>query len=158
MNTKEIPIGVVGLGLMGCSICTCLLIAGHPVIALAPVSSDLSHAEMRITAHLKKSMDNRLVENDPDFYLRNLTITEEYANLSNCQLVIECTLEDIGIKESVFGKIEEVISSEALLTSNTSAIPISVLQKLTKHPERFLGLHWAEPSHTTRFWKLSVET
>jgi 3-hydroxybutyryl-CoA dehydrogenase len=35
--------------------------------------------------------------------------------------------------------------------SNTSAIPISILQKLTKHPERFFGLHWAEPSHTTRF-------
>ena len=37
------------------------------------------------------------------------------------------------------------------MTSNTSAIPISLLQKMTKHPDRFFGLHWAEPSHTTRF-------
>jgi 3-hydroxybutyryl-CoA dehydrogenase len=154
MNTNEIPIGVVGLGLMGCSICTCLLIAGHPVIALAPVSSDLSHAELRITAHLKNSKLNGLVKEDPDYYLRQLTITEDYLQLGPCQLVIECTLEDIEIKGSVFGKIETAISSEALLTSNTSAIPISVLQKLTKHPERFLGLHWAEPSHTTRFLEI----
>lgn len=154
MNTKEIPIGVVGLGLMGCSITTCLLIAGHPVVAIAPVSSDLLHAEKRIKDHLNKSKLNGLVNEDADYYLHNLTITEDYSELQFCQLVIECTLEDMDIKGAVFKKIEEVISSEALLTSNTSAIPISVLQKLTKHPERFLGLHWAEPSHTTRFLEI----
>jgi 3-hydroxybutyryl-CoA dehydrogenase len=47
-----------------------------------------------------------------------------------------------------------VIASDALLASNTSAIPISVLQKLTQHPERFFGLHWAEPAHTTRFLEI----
>jgi 3-hydroxybutyryl-CoA dehydrogenase len=41
-----------------------------------------------------------------------------------------------------------------LLTTNTSAIPISSLQKLTLHPERFLGLHWTEPAHTTRFLEI----
>jgi 3-hydroxybutyryl-CoA dehydrogenase len=69
-------------------------------------------------------------------------------------LVIECTLEDLAIKKSVYGKIEAAISGEALLTSNTSAIPISVLQKQTRHPNRFFGLHWAEPSHTTRFLEI----
>jgi 3-hydroxybutyryl-CoA dehydrogenase len=41
-----------------------------------------------------------------------------------------------------------------LLTSNTSAIPISELQKLTQKPDRFFGLHWSEPSHTTRFLEI----
>jgi 3-hydroxybutyryl-CoA dehydrogenase len=68
--------------------------------------------------------------------------------------VIECTLESEAIKQSVYNKIETVISSDAILTSNTSAIPISILQKLTRHPERFFGLHWAEPSHTTRFLEI----
>ena len=45
---NEIPIGVVGLGLMGCSIATCLLMAGHPVKAIAPIESDLQHAAKRI--------------------------------------------------------------------------------------------------------------
>jgi 3-hydroxybutyryl-CoA dehydrogenase len=44
-----------------------------------------------------------------------------------------------------------VIAEEALLCSNTSAIPISILQQHTLIPNRFFGLHWAEPSHTTRF-------
>ena len=65
--------------------------------------------------------------------------------------MIECTIENIAIKQSVYEKIEAVISKDAMLTSNTSAIPISILQSHTKYPHRFFGLHWAEPSHTTRF-------
>jgi 3-hydroxybutyryl-CoA dehydrogenase len=154
IKTSAIPVGVVGLGLMGCSITTCLLIAGHPVVAVAPISSDLLHADRRIREHLTKSQDNGLVVNDPEHYLKNLLITEDYSSLGNSQLVIECTIENKVIKASVYQKIEEVISPEALLTSNTSAIPISTLQQLTKHPKRFFGLHWAEPSHTTRFLEI----
>ena len=154
INTQEIPVAIVGLGLMGCSIVTCMLIAGHPVVALAPISDDLLHSEKRIREHLEKSFENGIVTNNPDFYFKNLIITEDYSELSPCKLVVECTIENIGIKESVYKKIENVIAPEALLTSNTSAIPISTLQKLTAYPERFLGLHWTEPAHTTRFLEI----
>lgn len=154
INTNEVSVGVVGLGLMGCSIVTCLLIAGHPVIAVAPISDDLVHAEKRIKDHLKRSVDNRIISGSLDFYFQNLKITEDYDELKPCQLVIECTIENIIVKESVYKKIEGIISAEAILTSNTSAIPISTLQKLTTHPKRFLGLHWAEPAHTTRFLEI----
>jgi 3-hydroxybutyryl-CoA dehydrogenase len=151
MNTKEIPVAVVGLGLMGSSIVTCLLIAGHPVIALAPLSNDLLFAKRRITDHLEKAFQNKIIAYSADYYLNNLLITEDYAELYASKLVIECTIENIDVKESVYKKVEAVIASDALLVSNTSAIPISTLQKLTQHPERFLGLHWTEPAHTTRF-------
>jgi 3-hydroxybutyryl-CoA dehydrogenase len=147
MNTNEIPVAVVGLGLMGSSIVTCMLIAGHPVVALAPQSSDLLFAKKRITDHLQKAFDNNIIGHEADYYLSNLLITEDHAQLYASKLVIECTIEDIDVKESVYKKTEAVIASDALLVSNTSAIPISKLQKLTKHPERFLGLHWTEPAH-----------
>src|SRR5919198_1333879 len=94
---SEIPVGVVGLGLMGCNITVCLLIAGHPVVAVAPIPIDLEHAEERIKHHLIKSKDEELVTNDPEFYFANLTITEDYAKLQNCKLVIECTIENVDI-------------------------------------------------------------
>ena len=47
-----------------------------------------------------------------------------------------------------------MINDQAILASNTSAIPISILQQQTKFPNRFFGLHWAEPSHTTRFLEI----
>lgn len=150
-SRESIPIGVVGLGLMGCSIATCLLMAGHPVVAIAPIESDLQHAEKRIREHLTKSRQEKLIEKLPEAVMGNLSITTDYSVLFSCALVIECTLEDLSIKKKVFEKIEAVIRPDALLTSNTSAIPISILQKQTKYPKRFFGLHWAEPSHTTRF-------
>lgn len=153
-ETKSLPVGVVGLGLMGCSITTCLLMAGHPVVAIAPIEDDLRHAGRRIGEHLTKSREEGLTNENPETVMQRLTITMDYNALRDCRLVIECTLENAAIKQSVYEKIEAVIASDALLTSNTSAIPISDLQKLTKHPQRFFGLHWAEPSHTTRFLEI----
>ena len=150
----SINVGVVGLGLMGCSITTCLAIAGHPVIAVAPVSSDMQHAARRIEGHLVKSHEEGLVSEAPEHYFKQLTITEDYSLLEGCKIVIECTLENIDIKKSVYHLIEEVIDTQSILASNTSAIPISILQKETKYPDRFFGLHWAEPSHTTRFLEI----
>lgn len=154
MNTSDIPVGVVGLGLMGCSISACLLMAGHPVIALAPIASDLDHARARIEGHLKRSFEEGIILTDPETAIRMLTITEDYAALSICRLVIESTIENLEIKKVVYGKIESFITQDCILVSNTSAIPISILQKLTGQPNRFLGLHWAEPSHTTRFLEI----
>jgi 3-hydroxybutyryl-CoA dehydrogenase len=103
---------------------------------------------------LNKAKEEGLLTETADFYLGNLIISEDYGHLKLCQLVIECTIENEEIKRSVYGKIEAEISDDALLTSNTSAIPISELQNLTQKPERFFGLHWAEPSHTTRFLEI----
>lgn len=151
---EEIPVGVVGLGLMGSSICVCLLMAGHPVVAVAPLPIDLELARPRIVRHLEHARTNGMTDKTPEEFIKNLVITEDYAALKPCGLVLECTIEDISVKKSVFDKIEPHISTDALLTSNTSAIPITVLQNMTKHPNRFFGLHWAEPSHTTRFLEI----
>lgn len=151
IKASEIQIGVVGLGLMGCSITTCLLIAGHPVVAVAPIAVDLVLAKKRITNHLKRSRKEKMITKAAGDYFKKLEITEDYSKLKNCKLVIECTIESIEIKKNVYHKIETVIADDALLVSNTSAIPISTLQEQTKKPKRFFGLHWAEPSHTTRF-------
>jgi 3-hydroxybutyryl-CoA dehydrogenase len=90
----------------------------------------------------------------PEHYLKNLFITQDYKALKDCRLVIECTLEDIDIKKEVYQKIEAVINKNAILTSNTSAIPISDLQKQTLYPQRFFGLHWGVPSFTTKFLEI----
>ncbi len=151
VNPSDISVAVVGLGQMGCSIVTCLLMAGHPVVALAPIPADVPTALPRIRHHLSESQEHGLTTQEPDFWLANLTLTENYADLRDCRLVIECTLEDPAIKQRVYALIEEQVGDETVIGSNTSAIPISQLQSLTRRPQRVIGLHWAEPSHTTRF-------
>ncbi|CAF0889116.1 unnamed protein product [Adineta ricciae] len=154
VEPSQIRIGVVGLGLMGSSITTCLLIAGHSVVAIAPLHVDLETAETRIRDHLTHSFEHEICSEQPEFYWKKLTITEDYSLLKDVLVVIECTLEDMTIKKQVYERIENVVSDQTIITSNTSAIPISLLQKETRVPDRFLGLHWAEPSHTTRFLEI----
>ncbi|RRB11531.1 3-hydroxyacyl-CoA dehydrogenase family protein [Larkinella knui] len=153
-NPAEVTVGIVGLGLMGCSITTCLLMAGHPVVAVAPIPSDMETAEPRVREHLRKSFEEGICSEKPAFYLQNLIITENYGELKDARLVIECTLENLAIKKDVYQKIEGAVANDTVITSNTSAIPISVLQQETSRPDRFLGLHWSEPSHTTRFLEI----
>jgi 3-hydroxybutyryl-CoA dehydrogenase len=102
----------------------------------------------------QKSKEEDLTTIAPDIHLKKLIITEDYGQLKDCRLVIECTIEDIDIKKSVYAKIEGVVSENTIITSNTSAIPISILQRETRLSNRFIGLHWAEPSHTTRFLEI----
>jgi 3-hydroxybutyryl-CoA dehydrogenase len=154
IQPETIPIGIVGLGLMGCSIATCLLMAGHPVIAIAPIPMDLTTALPRIRSHLIKSYEEQLTGKTPDLFLSRFAITDDYDQLSSCRLVIECVLEDLAIKKAVHSRIEAAVPDETIVTSNTSAIPIGILQRQTRLPNRFLGLHWAEPSHTTRFLEI----
>lgn len=154
LNPEEISASVVGLGIMGCSITACLLMAGHPVVAIAPIPGDMLTAKARILEHLKKSLQEGITDKKPEEHLAKLIVTEDYSILKQCTLVIECTLENLDIKKNVYAKIENHVSDNTIITSNTSALPISILQNDAKIPSRFLGLHWAEPSHTTRFLEI----
>ena len=99
VNSNEVPAGVVGLGLMGCSITTCLLMAGHKVTAIAPIEIDLLHAEKRIHDHLLRSQKEGLVKEAPEYYFNNLLITMDYAALKDCMLV---SMASLLITASIF--------------------------------------------------------
>ncbi|MGH2622457.1 MAG: 3-hydroxyacyl-CoA dehydrogenase family protein, partial [Sphingobacterium sp.] len=59
------------------------------------------------------------------------------------------------IKRIVYQKIESVVSPNCVISSNTSAIPINILQQYLQCPERFMGIHWAEPAFATRFLEIT---
>ncbi|WP_209329689.1 3-hydroxyacyl-CoA dehydrogenase family protein [Lunatimonas salinarum] len=151
----EIELGVVGLGLMGSSIVVALLIAGHPVRGVAPIPSDMEDAELRITKQLKHAEESSLLHQPISHYLSRLTLSEDFGILRDCKIVQECVVERQEIKALMYRKIAEATKGKAIISSNTSAIPISVLQELVPNPERFLGVHWAEPAYLTRFLEIT---
>lgn len=155
IKTKDIRIGVVGLGLMGSSVVTALLVSGHPVNAIAPLHADMETAPERIREQLLHCGKANLLTRPIDWYLTRLVTSADYANLSNCKVVLECVIEDIKVKEGVYKKITDVTTFDTIIASNTSAIPISELQKAIPYPERFLGIHWAEPAYLTRFLEIT---
>ncbi len=149
--SEKMRIGVVGLGLMGSSIVTCILAAGHEVTALTRNIERSDEARKRITNFLVQLQEEKMLKGDPDKILKNLTITNDYSLFTNHEIVIESIIENVDEKKQVFQQLEGVLSSTAVIGTNTSAIPVTILQSGLKHPERLLGIHWGEPAHILRF-------
>jgi 3-hydroxybutyryl-CoA dehydrogenase len=151
---KIADIGVVGMGLMGTSIITALLISGHKVVGVAGLPEDLVSASARVEHYLLESQKHGIANRKPEEYLKRFLLTEKFEDLAGCDLVMECVTENIEIKKSIYQKVENYIASTAILTTNTSAIPITILKDFVKYPNRFIGMHWAEPAFTTKFLEI----
>jgi len=153
-KAADMPVGVVGLGLMGNSIIACLLAAGHPVVGVTRSLSKRRNTRRHLQSILRQMKREKLLSSDPAQALTKLRITEDFADLRECQVVIETVLEDLQVKYEVFRKIEAAVSPETIIGSNTSALPVTLLQKGASHPERFMGIHWGEPAHVLRFMEI----
>jgi 3-hydroxybutyryl-CoA dehydrogenase len=152
--SNKIPIGTVGLGLMGSSIATCILAAGHAVTSLVKTMDHAEEARQRILGFLEELAEEGMLSGTPKEVLGRLRITDDVTLLKEHEVVIESIIESVEEKKSVYRRLETVLSPTAIIGSNTSAIPVTVLQEGLQHPERFLGIHWAEPAHITRFMEV----
>src|SRR5947207_6315458 len=143
-------IGLVGLGFMGRGIATCFLAHEFPVKVFDPNLTDA--AAIDIESFLRELVEHDAA--DPKMLGRWRAIyqpvksVEEFAD---CDFVIESVSENLETKQKLFDQLEQIIRPDVPLTSNTSAIPISLMQKSLKHPERFAGMHWMTPANVSRF-------
>lgn len=150
MNDK-IKIGTVGLGLMGSSIVTCLLASGHKVTSLIHHIDKASAAKNRIRGFLEQLKEEGMLKSDPSVVIDMLNVTDDVTMLAGHELVIESITENLSEKKQLFLTLETVLDPTAIIGSNTSAIPVTILQEGLKYPERLLGIHWGEPAHVLRF-------
>jgi len=67
--------------------------------------------------------------------------------LDGADLVVEAVPEKLELKQQVFAEVEQHVSSDAILASNTSGIPITKIAESLEHPERVIGTHWSNPPH-----------
>jgi 3-hydroxybutyryl-CoA dehydrogenase len=156
VSPARVPVGVIGLGLMGHSIIACLLAAGHPVIGLSRDLRRHRGTRRHIRALLDEMRREGLLRRDPARVIRSLRLTEDYQELAPCRLVVESVVEDLNTKKEAYRAVEEVVAPDAIIGTNTSSIPVSLLQAGAAHPERFVGIHWDEPAHVTRFLEIIV--
>jgi len=150
-DQQPISAGVIGLGLMGTSITTCLLAAGHRVVGIDKDAFRRRNLKRRVQNFLSEMRREKLLRTAPVGLVNNLSTSDDFGALRDCGLVIESISEDLEAKREVFRKVEDVVAPDALIGSNTSALPVSELQRGARHPERILGIHWGEPAHILRF-------
>jgi 3-hydroxybutyryl-CoA dehydrogenase len=148
-------VAVIGMGLLGRGITACLLGHGFQVVALARSAERHAEALPEIEAMIGELVD--LAGFDPALrqaWASRLTQATAFEALRDCSFVVESVREDVAVKHEVLASVEAQVQPGAIIASNSSAIPMSELQRRMKHPERLIGMHWAEPAHATRFLEL----
>jgi 3-hydroxyacyl-CoA dehydrogenase/enoyl-CoA hydratase/3-hydroxybutyryl-CoA epimerase len=141
-------VGVVGAGLMGSGIAHWLASRGFTV-RLKDVKPEFVQGGLkRISAIVDGGVKRgKLTAQDAEKIMARISPTTDYAGFESCDLIIEAVLEKEELKKTVFEEISAIAREDAILASNTSAIPISHIAANVKKPSRFLGIHFFNPVH-----------
>lgn len=148
-------VGVVGLGLLGQGIAACFVAHGFTVVAVEQTDERLAAARQRVGQAIEELVDRAGF--DPELgrtWSSRYSATTTLESLHACSFVVESVTEAVMTKEQVFDLLEAVVDPQTIIASNTSAIPITRLQQGRTHPSRFVGMHWAQPAHVTRFMEV----
>ncbi|MGW5480122.1 3-hydroxyacyl-CoA dehydrogenase NAD-binding domain-containing protein [Streptomyces sp. NPDC004008] len=143
---KVTKVAVLGAGMMGAGIAYSCARAGIEVV-LKDVSAEAAAKGKGYSEKLcaKAVAKGRTTQEKADALLARITPTAEAADLAGCDAVIEAVFEDPALKHKVFQEIENVVAPDALLCSNTSTLPITVLAEGVERQSDFIGLHFFSP-------------
>jgi len=132
---------------MGAGIAQVCAQAGFETIG-REVSEELcERARGTIEHYLGRAVEKgKMTAEERDAALGRLTFTTDLTDLAGCDLVIEAIVEELEPKREVFAELERIVAPEAILASNTSAIPIHKIAEATEHPERVVGMHFFNPA------------
>jgi 3-hydroxybutyryl-CoA dehydrogenase len=149
------PVGVVGLGLLGRGIAASLVGAGVHVVAF-DISQQARHDALSFIENAVQEMvrHGALAPQTAAAWPEYLTICDSISLLKPCAFVIESVYEDLSVKRQVFDELEAIVGQDTPIASNTSALPITLLQQGRRHASRFLGMHWVQPCYATRFLEI----
>jgi len=144
-------VAVIGAGTMGGGISMNFLNAGIPVKILEmkqdALDRGLAIIEKNYQAQVKKG---KLKEDKLAERLALLTSTLDYNDLKDADLVIEAVFEEMGVKEAVFKKLDEVMKPGAILASNTSTLDVNAIASFTQRPQDVVGLHFFSPANVMK--------
>jgi 3-hydroxybutyryl-CoA dehydrogenase len=146
MTQHNLTVAVLGAGTMGAGIAVVAARAGHRTILRdvddAALQRGLDNAErfLRKSASLGKISDEQA-----EVALGNLTGTTDLSDLAPADVVIEAVFEDLDLKKQLFAEIDDVVSSDALLHTNTSTLSVTAIASGSRHPERVVGTHYCNP-------------
>ena len=144
-------LAVIGAGTMGGGIAMNFLNAGIPVVMLETRQEALDKG----LAIIRKNYDSqvkkgKLKQDKLDARMAMLTTTLNYADLKDADMVIEAVFEDMGVKETVFKTLDEVMKPGAILASNTSTLDVDQIAAFTKRPQDVIGTHFFSPANVMK--------
>jgi 3-hydroxybutyryl-CoA dehydrogenase len=139
-------VAVIGAGLMGSGIAQVAAVNGWDVVLRDVTDEALDRARVAVDKSTAKLVAKGLLaESDRDAALGRITTTTDLAAAADADLVVEAVFEQVEVKREVFAELDRICREDAVLASNTSAIPITNIAAATGRPESVVGTHFFSP-------------
>ncbi|MFC7729927.1 3-hydroxyacyl-CoA dehydrogenase [Actinomadura keratinilytica] len=140
-------VGVVGLGTMGAGIAEVLARGGLAVVGIEVGPEALERGRGHLESSTGRAVKRgRLTEEARREILGRVTLSTEFADLGDCDLVIEAVPERLDLKRRVFAELDRVCRDDAVLATNTSSLPVTEIAAATARPAQVVGVHFFNPA------------
>ena len=144
-------VGVLGCGLMGHGIAQVAAQGGYDVVVREVDQATLDKGLGKIEKQLARAVEKGKAEQaDADDVRGRIQGTTDYADLADCDLVIEAITEDLERKLEMWREVDGIVKEGAYFATNTSSLPVIAQAAATGRPERFLGLHFFNPAQVMK--------
>ena len=140
-------VGVVGCGLMGSGIAEVCARSGADVRVVEANEDALNLGMVKLEKSIDRAVKlGKVDERERDLAMANMTFSTDMDSLADRQFVVEAIVENEAAKVAVFGALSDIVENpDAVLASNTSAIPIMKLAMATTRPQQVIGVHFFNP-------------
>ncbi|TAL94615.1 MAG: 3-hydroxyacyl-CoA dehydrogenase [Paraburkholderia sp.] len=144
-------VAVIGAGTMGGGIAMNFVNAGLPVTLLETKQEALDRGVATIRKNYEGTVKKgKLTPEALEQRMALITPTLSYEDLGNADLIIEAVFEELGVKEQVFKRLDEVAKQGAILASNTSTLDLNRIAGFTKRPQDVVGMHFFSPANVMK--------
>jgi 3-hydroxyacyl-CoA dehydrogenase len=141
-------VGIIGAGTMGGGIAMNFASVGIPVTLVETTQEALDRGLAVIRGNYQRSADRgRFPQEEVEARMSRLTGVLDMAALASCDLIIEAVFEDMGLKKTIFTKLDSIAKAGAILATNTSALNIDEIAAVTARPADVIGLHFFSPAN-----------
>ena len=152
MTRDFTSVGVIGLGTMGAGIVEVFARNGIDVIAVEVDEAGIEHGKAVLGGSTGRALARgKLTQEEHDALHARVTYTSDLADLAGCQLVVEAVPEHLDLKKELLGKVDAVVSPDAVLATNTSSLPVTEIAVATSNPKRVVGMHFFNPAPVQQF-------
>ncbi|TPI81271.1 3-hydroxyacyl-CoA dehydrogenase NAD-binding domain-containing protein [Mesorhizobium sp. B2-8-9] len=148
-------VGIIGAGTMGGGIAMAFANGGLPVTLLETSEEALRRGLATIEKNYAVSVSRgSLTEEAKQQRLGLFKGSTDYADLVDCNLIIEAVFEDMAVKKDVFGKVDAIARPGAILATNTSYLDVNEIAASTSRPQNVLGMHFFSPANVMKLLEI----
>ncbi|MGX1023664.1 3-hydroxyacyl-CoA dehydrogenase NAD-binding domain-containing protein [Psychroflexus sp. MBR-150] len=140
-------IGVIGAGTMGSGIAQIASTQGCEVVLFDKNPNALKQSEQKLIKILNRLIEkSRITAEEKDGILNRISYSQNLNDFKRVEFCIEAIVENLEVKQGLFKDLEQIVSDDAIIATNTSSLSIASIASALKNPERCLGVHFFNPA------------